>query len=217
MSRIIIARMLVPFVLAFLLPGCATRGPRSPVATVSSEISMEEQMAREYTAIWRDDLAKFLEREELDWATRLSQLRDMQSRNGLRPGRISFTTLAAGGDPDSADAFDVVGLLLGRQSVGRDQWFLFVVGVVERDDFRPVEIRDVRLIAFESGGSDPLWVEGEADARSLELYKETYKYNIPIRFPDDDDSYQVDLVGDRVTVRELRSGAEWTLLLKADR
>lgn len=217
MNRINIARILVPVVLAFLLHGCASRGPRSPVASVSTEMSVEEQKVREFTTIWQDDLVEYLNREELDWPTRLSQLRDIRSRRGLRPGRICFASLAAGGDTDRADAFDVVGLLLGRQSVEGHQWYLFIVGVVEREDFRPVEIRDVRLIALESGGGDPLWLQGEADAQSLARYKETYKYNIPIRFPADDDSYEVHVVGDRVTVRELRSEAEWTLTLSADR
>jgi hypothetical protein len=170
-------------------------------------------MAQELTAIWQEDLAAYLKREELDWPTRLSQLRDMQTRQGLRPGRIQFTTLAAGGDPDRADAWDVTGLLLGRQVIGERDWYVFIVGIVEREDFRPVEIHDIRLMAFTAGGDEPIWREGAPNAESLRGYKEAHKLNIPIRFPADDDGYELEVDENRVTVREVDSGGEWTLLL----
>lgn len=207
------AALLASALLTSMFPGCASRAPRPLVVTPSPVISLEEEKVRELTTIWRDDLADYLKRGEEDWPTRLSRLRDIQTRRGLRPGRIYFSTLAAGGDPDSADAWDVNGLLLGRQTLGGRHWYLFIVGVVRREGFRPVEIRDIRLEAFATGGSDPLWREGEANPQSLDRYWETYSHNIPIRFPADDDSYRVEVVGYQVRVRELRSGAEWTLLL----
>jgi hypothetical protein len=205
--------LLASTLLASLFLGCASRAPHSPVVAPSTAISLEESWVRELTEIWRDDLTAYLKRGGEDWPTRLSRLRDVQTRRGLRPGRICFSTLAAGGDPDSADSWDVDGLLLGRQTLGGRHWYLFIVGVVRREGFRPVEIRDLRLAAFATSGSDPLWRQGEADPQSLERYKETYRENIPIRFPADDDSYRIEVAGYQVTVRELRSGAEWTLLL----
>lgn len=213
----LILTLLASTLLACLFLGCASRGPRSPVTAISPSISLEESKVRELTTFWRDDLADYLKRTEEDWPTRLSRLRDFQTRRGLRPGRIDFSTLAAGGDPDSADSWDVNGLLLGRQTLGGRHWYLFIVGVVQRESFRPVEIRDLRLMAFATGGSDPLWSQGEANPQSLDRYWETYRQNIPVRFPADDDSYRVEIDGDRVTVRELRSGAEWMLSLTGDR
>ncbi len=211
------ATVLASTLLASMFLGCASRGPRPQVAVVSPATNVEASKARELTTIWRDDLTAYLKRGGEDWPTRLSRLRDVQTRRGLRPGRIYFSTLAAGGDPDSADSWDVSGLLLGRQMVGGRDWYLFIVGVVQRESFRPIEVRDLRLMAFATGGSDPLWRQGEANPESLNRYWETFRQNIPVRFPADDDGYRVEVVGNRVTVRELRSGAEWTLLLTDDR
>lgn len=210
-SQFAIRKTLVLVAVVSLLAGCASRGPRAPVSVTSTEVSLEEQKARELTSIWQGDLITYLERDEGDWPTRLSQLRDIQSRRGLRPGRICFSTLAAGGDPDSGDAMDVIGLLQGQQVFDGRNWFLFIVGIVQREDFRPVEVRDIRLMAFAADGNEPLWRSGEPNADALSRYKEAYKTNIPVRFPADDDSYQYRTEGEQVIVRELRSGGEWTI------
>lgn len=214
--RIIILRILLPLLFATVFTGCGTRAPRTPVAATATSISLEEQKARELITIWRDDLTDYLDEEEGDWPTRLSQLRDIQIRRGLRPGRICFATLAAGGDPDRAAAWDVNGLLLGQEVIGGRPWYLFIVGIVQREDFRPIEVRDIRLVAFATGDEDPLWRQGAANPQSLKWYKNVYWENLPIRFPADDDNFGVVVTRSQVTVRELHSGAEWTIALTAE-
>lgn len=211
--QIIILRILLPILLATVFTGCGTRAPRTPVAATATSTIVEEQKARELITIWRDDLTEYLNGEGGDWPTRLSQLRDIQTRRGLRPGRICFATLAAGGDPDRADAWDVTGLLLGQEVVEGRRWYLFIVGIVQREDFRPVEVRDIRLAAFATGDEDPLWRQGAANPQSLKRYKDVYWENLPIRFPADDDNFGVTVTGSQVTVRELHSGAEWKIAL----
>ena len=201
--------------LASMLVGCASRAPQSPDATAPTTAGLEERKALELIGIWRGDLAAYLQRGQGEWSTRLSQLRDLRTRRGPRPGRIVFASLAAGGDIRRADAWDVTGLLLGRQTLGGRHWYLFIVGIVERKRYRPVTIRDMRLVALSSGGALPDWRLGAAYGESLERYRHAYTHQRPVRFPAADDGYRIETAGYQVSVRERRSGAEWTLLLTA--
>jgi hypothetical protein len=176
---------------------------------------LEERQALDLVTVWRGDLIAYFQRGDGQWSTRLSQLRDLRTRRGPRPGRITFASLAADSNIRRADAWDVTGLLLGRQTLGGRHWYLFIVGIVQRESYRPVAIRDMRLVAFSTGGALPDWRLGAADPRSLAQYRDAYTHQKPVRFPADDDSYGVETAGDQVKVREVRSGAEWTLPLTA--
>lgn len=201
--------------LASMFAACTSRTPRPPGATAPPAASLEERKALELIASWRGRLTAYLKRGGGDWSTGLSQLRDTRTRQGLRPGRITFSTLAAGGNIHSADGWDVNGLLLGREVFGGRDWNLFIVGIVKREGYRPVNIGDIRLVAFETGGNGPVWRVGAAETRSLDLYKKAYARDMPVRFPANADDYEIEVAGYQVRVREPRSGAEWTLSLNA--
>lgn len=213
-----VRRVLLWIPLLALVTACSSQGPQFDDAAgreVVDPVTADE--IEKSLAFWSNSLVDYLNQPGESWSSRLSGLRALRGRQVLRPERIVFSALAQGGDIRDPDTWDVRGLFLGRKTLGYRHWYVFIVGVVEREDYRPMAIRDVRLMALTKAYPRGLWAQGAPDAESLHGYRRAYQNQSPVRFPADDDRFQIDLVENQVRVLETASGAEWTLDLNATR
>ncbi len=213
-----IRRVLLWITLLAVITACSSQAPQfDDAASLELIDPVTAEEIEQSLSVWRNSLVDYLKQPGESWSSRLAGLRDLRGTHVLRPERITFSALAQGNDIRDPDTWDIQGLFLGRKTLGYQHWYVFIVGVIEREDYRPVAIRDIRLMALTRSYPRGSWAQGAADAESLDRYGRAYRHQSPVHFPADDDRYQVDLVEERVRVRENGSGAEWTLDLKAMR
>jgi len=200
------------FLLFFFLAGCATRAPYTDANTPHPD-SLDERTSESVFLAWRSGIGRYLDREGKADPSMLLQTTDHHSRQGLRPARITFGVLAVGDTISSPDGLDVNGLLLAKRTICARDWYLFLVGVVQRSRYRPTGILDLRLIGFTVERGELLWRTGAASPRALLRYGNTFSDSPPIRFPGDTGRFVVETTGCVVSVREMQSGTGWSLRL----
>ena len=208
------ARLLLLLLLFVALSGCATRWRRTDVAATAV---LSERQVGELVAAWQGAVCRYVDREGDGDPAVLVATRVLRSPDVLRPARVIFGVLGVGGNPARSDGWDAQGLLVGRQASGGVDRYVFVVGIVARAGDLPVGIQDIRLVGLSAQSGTLKWETGPAEATAVQRYRDAFLGGGTIRFPGDTDSFRMIVGADRLSVREVSSGAEWWLQLPAER
>jgi len=194
-----------------VLAGCAVRAPRTDV--VEPQAALPETTVERLISAWEQELTGYINREGGGDPAALSRTQALHSRDVARPARITFGILDVEPNVPNRDGWDVQGLLIGRQTSDLRNWYVFVVGIVTRDGYRPSSIQDIRLVAFSAQGRKLTWQMSPPDPYAVRRYRDTLLGSATVRFPADTDRFSMNAIGERLWVEEAGSGATWALLL----
>lgn len=198
--------------LASVLAGCAT--PTYRPGAVAPGHAVAAGSARTPIEQWQQQLAEHVMRSGGDPAV-LSRLPMLRAPGTLRPGRIVFAALDVDASVSERDGYDVFGLLLGKAQDPTGPWYVFVVGSIERREYRPVEVDDVRLAAVSIRDGVATWKTGPAGPQALARYRQRVDASTVLRFPADRDQFRLAPCSEGVCAEEARSGARWSIGLNA--
>jgi hypothetical protein len=201
------ARHAVWFISTVLLAACGSVPMRS--AKVPAR-ELPEPTARLVISEWQSRLADRITRAGGDPAV-LAQLPILRSPATTRPAQIVFSVTDIDAQVPERDGYDAFGLLLGKHADATATWYVFVVGTVERLDYRPAGVVDVRLAAMTIADGTVVWKTGTADSDELRRYRLTPLGSAGIPFPAESDHFRMRPCAPSVCVEEERSTARWTL------
>jgi hypothetical protein len=204
----------LPVLLLVVLAGCATRSSRVEMAPTPR--MLDDATVAVLVTDWQSRLCRYIAQVGDGDDAVLAELRLLRSQNAPRPGRIVFGVLGAGAEPPNRTGWDVQGVLVGAQKQGVFVRYVFVVGIVGYDGALPTTIQDIRLVALSPLAGTLLWETSAADPAAVARYRDTFSGAVASRFPADDDGFRMAASRARVSVQELRSGARWTLPVRAD-
>jgi len=196
-----------------VLPGCALRSSQTPVAAPPD--ALEEADVVQLISGWQRRLCRYIARKGDGRSEVLSELRGLRSRDVLRPARITFGALGIGADSPASHGWDVQGVLVGVQEDAVFTRYVFVVGIVGYAGYLPSSIQDIRLVSLSYRAGMPAWQMSAENSTAVRRYRETFDGRGASRFPAHDDNFRMDTSWDRVSVVEARSGAGWSLSLRA--
>jgi len=204
------------FVLLLLvvLAACSTRASHPSGADPPADLA--ENSVRRLISVWHEQMRQYIEREGGGDPAVLSHTTTLHSRDVLRPGHITFGVLDLDTDLPGRNGWDVQGVLIGKCTAGAHAWYIFMVGIVRRDDYRPWELQDIRMVAFAPLGPKASWEISTADPGAVQRYRDTFPGPGSVRFPSDADRFSMTVSEDRISVHEVQSGADWTLELHDD-
>jgi hypothetical protein len=202
-------RVVGALALLLLLPACATRAPRP--AAVAAEAALGESHARRIVAVWQQQLTDYLDHAGGGDPAALAQLPSLRATGTLRPARIVFGALDVEASVAERDGFDVQGLLLAPRPGATADPYVFVVGIVQRDGYRPVALVDVRLVAMATRGGRLEWTIGDGDPQALLRYRASMDPAAPLRFPADKDRFELVACASGLCADESLSAARWSL------
>jgi len=201
-------------VLLVALAGCATHSP-PPTSVTEPVASLSEGVVTQLLSAWEDAVCRYVDREGDGDPAVLSETTALHSRDVLRPARITFGLLDVEAALSGRTAWDLQGVLVGKQTSGAGERYVFLVGIIGRSADVPSGVRDLRPVGLLARGGRLSWEAGPADPAAVQRYWETFRGTAALRFPADTDHFTMDVAADRVSVREIRSGAEWRLQLQA--
>jgi hypothetical protein len=194
-----------------LLPACATRSP--DLGGAAAHADLPDNSAARLLSVWQQDLLRYIDQRGGDVAV-LPALRELHSRDTPRPGRIVFGVLDVDASLPGRDGWDVHGVLVGKHAERDRNWYVFLVGIVRRSDYRPREVQDVRLVALASFDGKVVWRTDDRTPDAVLRYREAFGGEATIRFPAETDQFRLTGAGRRISVREVQSGALWSLQLR---
>jgi len=200
-------------VLLIVLSGCATRSSQTEMP--SSPDGLAESHALRLISVWEERLCRYIAQEGNGDEEVLATLRRMHSRNVLRPARITFGVLDVDAAPPERHGWDVRGVLVGMERRSVSVRYVFVVGIVGYTGYLPTKIQDIRVVVMSSRAGTLVSETGAADPVALARYRATFGGRGASRFPADDDNFRMVASRDRLAVHEVRSGAEWPLVIRA--
>ncbi len=203
----------VGLLLVALLAGCATRSSQTVVVPRGSTGALNEATTQQLLAVWQARLCQYIATAGNGDAAVLSELRRLRSPNVPRPARIRFGVLDV---ETGAGRWDVQGVLLGRHRDGPFLRHVFMVGVVGHREYLSTEVRDLRLVAMAPVDTALVWEVSARDTEAVRRYRETYGVDAVSGFPAHEDDFRLQASGTHLSVRESRSGADWTLALRPD-
>lgn len=147
-----------------------------------------------------------------------SVLRDMT----LADNRPGFSVI---GHHDTTRSNDVNGLLLGHEQIDGELWFVYLVGLVEKE-----RVKDIRLAAVSMENGKAVWKRGKESERSFNAYRDygmkQAKDRFPARktppprytdFPRPDDVFKLSNVNGNLVATHEASGARWGLTMLSER
>jgi hypothetical protein len=102
----------------------------------------------------------------------LARLPALRSSAVQRPGQIVFGANDIESSQPERDGYDTFGLLLDRRNSTGGPWYVFVVGSLERRDYRPVSVADIRVVAMSVKDGATLWETGFGDTAALAKYRQ---------------------------------------------
>jgi hypothetical protein len=204
-------RLLAALLLALLLNACATYAPR-PAAPASGG-HMPDATAVSVVTEWQRRLEEHVAQAGSGDPSVLSQMPGRRSSAVLRPGQIVFAATDVESFVAERDGYDVFGLLLGKHVGANGPLYVFVVGAVERRNYRSVAVADLRVTAMSVRNGVVTWQTGSSDDASLALYRNSADPSAAVRFPADKDQFRMAACPQGVCVEERISGARWTLYL----
>jgi hypothetical protein len=192
-----------------VLSGCATRSsltemPAAPDALAESDVIR-------LVSVWEERLCRHIADEGRGDEEVLATLRQLHSRNVLRPARITFGVLDVDADPPERHGWDVQGVLVGMERRSAFIRYVFVVGIVGYTGYVPTKIQDIRLVTLSPQSGTLVWEMSPADPGAVTRYRQTFGGRGASRFPADDDNFRMVASRDRASVHEVRSGADWSL------
>lgn len=204
-------RLRLAVLMAVLLGGCAGYTPRP--TTVAPAREMTGTSAGNVIAEWQRRVAQHVKEAGSGDPAVLAQLPGLRSPAVLRPGQIVFAATDVESFFAERDGYDVFGLLLGKRDGTDGPRYVFVVGVVERRNYRSVAVTDVRLAAMSVRAGAATWETGLPDTASLARYRGSADRSATVRFPADQDQFRLVDCPQGACVEERLSGARWTLYL----
>ena len=173
-----------PWLLAGLLgltmAGCAHNDTTPLVAADTSARAVAAERALQ---VWGARLAEHVSVAGQGDVAVLAALPALRSPAQLRPAQIVFGVTDIDALEAGRDGFDAVGLIVGRHADAASVAYVFVVGVIERQDHRPVALIDVRAVTVSMRQGQVAWVIGPEDARALALYERRRDADTALRFP----------------------------------
>jgi hypothetical protein len=197
--------------LAFLLNGCATYAPR-PTNNAAPH-DLPEATASGVIAEWQRRLGQHVADAGSGDPAVLAQLPSLRSSAVMRPGQIVFAATDVESFVAERDGFDVFGLLVGKQDGAAGPRYVFIVGTVERRNYRSVAVADMRLTAMSVRNGIANWETGAADGQALDRYRNNGDTTAAVRFPADRDQFRLTACPPGVCVEEIASGARWSIYL----
>jgi hypothetical protein len=197
----------LPLALAGVLAGCATPAqlPAAP-----GEAGYQRPAGWTPVADWQQQLGGYVMRSGGDPAA-LAQLPVLRSPAAVRPGRIVFTAMNVDAVVPERDGYDVFGLLVDKRSDPSGSWYVFIVGTIERRDYRPTTITDIRTAAMTVRDHRIVWETGPVDPQALARYRSHADAASAVRFPADHDEFRSAPCGAGLCVEEAGSGARWSI------
>jgi hypothetical protein len=192
---------------SLLLCACATRAPRPEPATAAPVIT--ELQARQLVHGWQQQLADYLASAGDGDPAALAQLPAQRATGTLRPARISFGVLDLDARLAEADGYDVQGVLLASPQA--QPGYVFMVGIVQRQGYRPQALVDLRPVTMQLQGGHLRWTVGDGDAQALARYRAAIDPTVPLRFPADKDHFELVPCAPGLCVAELQTQARWAL------
>jgi hypothetical protein len=211
-AALAMAAMLAASILPGLLGGCAMR---SPAHAAGSSGPLPETAARMAVAQWQQQLSEHVSRAGGGDPAVLSQLPVLRSRTAMRPGQIVFGVRDVDAFVPERDGYDVFGLLLGKVEAASGPAYVFIVGTVERGDYRSLSIADIRLAALSVNKGGMSWATGTSDAAALAAYRRAADTTTAVRFPADSDRFRLVSCAPAVCAEDAASGARWSLYFPA--
>jgi hypothetical protein len=196
-----------------IVAGCAVRAPHKDV--MEPQIDLPEATVTRLISVWEQQLGRYIVQEGGGDPAVLSRTQVLHSRDVPRPARITFGVLDVEPSIAGRDGWDLQGVLIGKQTSGMHNWYVFVVGIVARGGYRPSSIQDIRLVAFSVQGGKLAWQMSLADPQAVQRYRDTSRGSATVRFPGDTDRFSMNAAGERLWVQEVRSGATWALQVGA--
>jgi len=160
---------------------------------------------------WQLRLAQYIDKQGHGDPAVLAQLPAVRSPAVQRPGQIVFGVTDIAASAKERDGYDVFGLLLGRRNSTQGPWYIFVVGALERRDYRSVSIADVRMAALSIRSGTVVWETGFSDTAAIERYRKSADPSTALHFPAEYDRFTLVDCAPGVCVEETRSGARWAL------
>jgi hypothetical protein len=146
-------------------------------------------------------------------------------RDATYKGRPAFAQI---GHPISAEGTDVIGLLLGHRPVQGRPSFIYLVGLVDKDQVEDIRVAVLQAIRSQGTDTQFKWLVGTKDDQAVKKYRayrtDLYKRRFPqggdppppyTSFPGEDDIFDLTVAPDRVTVSHPPSGAQWNLPVKS--
>lgn len=189
-----------------LLGACATRAPRPEPAALPPTLAQAQ--ALQLIAAWQQRLTDYIDRAGHGDPAALARLPALRASGTLRPARITFGALDLDASVPEADGFDVQGLLLATPAAHD---YVFIVGIVQRQGYRPVALVDLRPVTMQVRDGRIGWVQGDGDAQALARYRAAVDRSAPLRFPADKDDFELVACAPRVCVAERTTQARWPL------
>lgn len=189
-----------------LLCACATRAPRPEPAPAAPTLS--DPQARQLVAAWQRELSDYLALAGDGDPAVLARLPAQRATGTLRPARISFGVLDLESRLAEADGYDVQGLLLATPDV---QGYVFMVGIVQRQGYRPQALVDLRPVTMQLRSGQPSWAVGDSDAQALARYRAAIDPTVPLRFPADKDHFELVPCAPDLCVAERLTRARWVV------
>lgn len=195
--------------LTIALGGCAVYSAPKPTAAAVRELP--DATSRTVIATWQARLEQHITSAGDGDPAVLSQLPALRSPAVARPGQIVFAASDIDAHVPERDGYDVFGLLLGKQNTAAGPRYLFIVGAIQREEYWPVAIADVRVAAMSIKAGVATWETGTADVEALLRYRKGADTSTALRFPAERDQFRLIGCDPGVCVEELRSGARWAL------
>lgn len=191
------------------LTACAARAPYHE--GMAPRRPLDEAQTQRIIGVWRQQLAQYIAREGAGDPAVLTQARALRSNHAVRPAQVTFAALDVDASIPDRDGWDVQGVLIGRYPEAYENAWVFMVGIVARQGYRPVSIQDIRVVAFTSRAGDLVWTVSAPAPQSLERYRGGVPGSTAIRFPSTVDRFEMSGSAAGVSVWETRSGAEWLI------
>jgi len=199
-------RLTVLCLSALLLCACATRAPRPEPAMAAP--ALPDAQARQLVHAWQRQLADYIATVGDGDPAVLARLPAQRATGTLRPARIGFGVLDLDTRLAEADGFDVQGLLLATPHA---DGYVFMVGIVQRQGYRPQALVDLRPVAMQPQGGQIRWTVGDGDAQALARYRAAIDPTVPLRFPADQDHFELLPCAPGLCVAERLTQARWTV------
>jgi len=199
--------------LLVLFAGCAARTSQNVVAPSGPSGVLGKASSDHVVSVWQSQLCRYIADQGSGDDAVLAGLRRLRASGVLRPARIRFGVLEV---EDGAGRFDVQGVLVGRHRNGVFVRYVFVVGVVGHREYLSSEVSDLRVVVLSPVAGTLVWEAAAQDRDALNRYRAVFALAAASTFPADDDDFTMAPSYDRISVREMRSGAEWALVLRPD-
>jgi len=197
--------------LVIVLAACSARAVHK--SDPEPHVVLPEPKARQLILLWQDQVRQYVDRQGNGDPAVLAQTRALHSRDVLRPGRITFGALDNDSAPPGRNGWDVQGVLVGKLGSSGYTWYVFVVGMIRRNDYRPMEVQDIRIVALRAVARKLVWDVSAANPQSAQRYRDAFATSDPVQFPAETDRFDMSASEDLVRVLEMQSGADWSLNL----